>query len=101
MEVTQEEERIGPNYMKLVQRFVYLLAQVGSNSNNNNNDNNNNNNNNDINNNKLYYSSLCRLCGKSSKSVWHIVSKCNSNLAQKEYKKHHDRIELRVQQNSE
>ena len=24
MEVTQEKERIGPNYVKLVQRFVYL-----------------------------------------------------------------------------
>lgn len=26
MEVTQEEERIRPNYFKLVKRFVYLLA---------------------------------------------------------------------------
>ena len=28
MEVTQQEERIGPNCMKLVQRFVYLLPKV-------------------------------------------------------------------------
>ena len=35
MEVTPEEEGIGPNYMKLVQRFVYLLARVGNNNNNN------------------------------------------------------------------
>ena len=34
IEETQEEERIGPNYMKLVQRLVYLLAKVGSNNNN-------------------------------------------------------------------
>ena len=27
---TQEEEKL-PNYMKLVQRFVYLLAEVGNN----------------------------------------------------------------------
>ena len=37
MEVQQEEERIRPNYMKLVQRFVYLLAKVGNNNKNNNN----------------------------------------------------------------
>ena len=37
MEITQEEEKIGPNYMKLVQTFVYLLVVVGKNSNNYNN----------------------------------------------------------------
>ena len=38
---------------------------------------------------------LCRLCGKRLESVWHIVSGC-SNLAQDEYKKHHDKVALRV-----
>ena len=42
MEVTKEEERTGPNYMKLVQRFLYSMAKVGSNNDNNNNNNNNN-----------------------------------------------------------
>ena len=40
MGVTQEEERIGPNYMKLVQRFVYLLPKVGNNNNNSDNNDN-------------------------------------------------------------
>ena len=31
IEVTQEEERIVPNYEKLLKRFVYLLAKVGKN----------------------------------------------------------------------
>ena len=35
MEETQEKERIGPNYMKLVQGFVYLLAKGGYKNNNN------------------------------------------------------------------
>ena len=34
MEVTKEEERTGPNYMKLVRRSVYSLAKVGNNNNN-------------------------------------------------------------------
>ena len=33
MEETQEEERIEPNYMTLVQRFVDLLAKEGKNNN--------------------------------------------------------------------
>ena len=33
MEITQAEESVAPNYMKLVQRSVYLLAKVGNNSN--------------------------------------------------------------------
>ena len=53
IQVTQEGERIGPSYMKLVKRFVHLLAKVGSNikKNNNNNDNNDDNNNSNSNNN--------------------------------------------------
>ena len=35
MEVTKEEERIQPNYVKLEQRFVYLLAKLRNNNNNN------------------------------------------------------------------
>ena len=35
MEETKEEEIIGPNYMKLAQRLVYLLAKVRSNNTNN------------------------------------------------------------------
>ena len=31
--VIQEQERIGPNYMKAVERFAYLLAKEGSNNN--------------------------------------------------------------------
>ena len=31
IEVTQEGERIVPNYEKLLKRFVYLLAKVGKN----------------------------------------------------------------------
>ena len=38
-------------------------------------------------------SPLCRLRGKSSESVWHVVSGC-PNLAQKEYKKRHDKVAL-------
>ena len=38
---------------------------------------------------------MCRLCGKSSESVWYVVTGC-SNLAQKEYKKRHDKVSLRV-----
>ena len=30
MELTQEEESIGPNYMKVVWRFVYLLYNLGN-----------------------------------------------------------------------
>ena len=30
----QEEEKIGPNYLKLVQRLVYLSSKVGNNNNN-------------------------------------------------------------------
>ena len=40
MELTQEEETIGPNYMKVVQRLVYLSI-LGNNNNNNNDDDNN------------------------------------------------------------
>ena len=40
-------------------------------------------------------SPLCRLCGKSLESVWHIASGC-SNLALKEYKKRHDKVAFRV-----
>ena len=40
IDVTQEEERTRPNYVKIVKRFVYLLAKVGNNNNNNNNNNN-------------------------------------------------------------
>ena len=40
-------------------------------------------------------SPLCRLCGKSSENVWHVVSGC-SNLAKKDYKKRHDKVSLRV-----
>ena len=41
MEVTKEEERTGPNYMKLVRRFLYSLAKEGNNNNNDDDDNNN------------------------------------------------------------
>ena len=40
-------------------------------------------------------SPLCRLCGKSSESVWYVVSSC-SNLAQNEYKKRRDKVALRA-----
>ena len=33
IELTQEEESIGPNYMKVVWRFVYLLSNLGNNNN--------------------------------------------------------------------
>ena len=33
MEETKEEERIGPNYMTLVKRFLYLLAKDEKNNN--------------------------------------------------------------------
>ena len=37
----------------------------------------------------------CKLCGKISETMWHIVSGC-ANLAQKEYKKRHDKTALRI-----
>ena len=40
-------------------------------------------------------SCLCKLCGNISETVWHIVSGC-ANLAQKEYKKHHDKTAVGV-----
>ena len=40
-------------------------------------------------------SPLCRLYEKSSEIAWHVVSGC-SNIAQKEYKKRHDKVALRV-----
>ena len=36
IEKTHKEERIESNYIKLVKRFVYILAKVGNNNNNNN-----------------------------------------------------------------
>ena len=39
--------------------------------------------------------SLCRLCGKSWETVGHLTSGCKL-LAQKEYKRRHDRMGLRV-----
>ena len=38
---------------------------------------------------------LCRLCGESTETVWHIVSGCKK-LAQNEYRKRHDKVALRV-----
>ena len=38
---------------------------------------------------------LCRLCGESTETVWHIVSGCKK-LAQNAYRKRHDKVALRV-----
>ena len=38
---------------------------------------------------------LCRLCGNSTETVRHIISGCK-RLAQREYKKRHDKVALRV-----
>ena len=38
---------------------------------------------------------LCTLCGESTETVWHIVSGCRK-LAQREYRKCHDKVALRV-----
>ena len=38
---------------------------------------------------------LCRLCGESTETVWHIVSGCKK-FAQNEYRKRHDKVALRV-----
>ena len=38
---------------------------------------------------------LCRLCGDCSETVRHIVSGCKK-LAQREYRKRHDKVALRV-----
>ena len=38
---------------------------------------------------------LCRVCGKYGESVGHLASSC-SGLAQREYKRRHDRMGLRV-----
>ena len=38
---------------------------------------------------------LCRLCGNSTETVRHIISGCK-RLAQREYKKSHDKVALRV-----
>lgn len=40
-------------------------------------------------------SPLCRVCGKESESVDHLVSVCES-LAKREYRRRHDRMGLRV-----
>ena len=40
-------------------------------------------------------SPLCRVCGVGSESVWHVACGCKV-LAQKEYKRRHDMMELRV-----
>ena len=40
-------------------------------------------------------SPLCRICGEVGESVWHVASGCKC-LAQKEYKRRHDRMGLRV-----
>ena len=40
-------------------------------------------------------SPLCRACSESSESVWHIVSGCKV-LAQKEYRRRHDSMGLRI-----
>ena len=37
----------------------------------------------------------CRVCGKSGESVGHLVAGC-SGLAQREYRRRHDRMGLRV-----
>ena len=39
---------------------------------------------------------LCRLCGDATETVRHIVSGCKK-LAQREYRKRHDKVALRVQ----
>ena len=38
---------------------------------------------------------LCRLCRDSTDTVWHIFSGCRK-LAQREYRKRHDKVALRV-----
>ena len=38
---------------------------------------------------------LCRLCEDATETVRHIVSGCKK-LAQREYRKHHDKVALRV-----
>ena len=73
--------------------------------NDNDNDNNNNNNNNQeqaLRTNLIKYSidktsetPLCRLCGDATETVQHIVSGCKK-LAQREYKKRHNKVALRV-----
>jgi len=40
-------------------------------------------------------SPLCRVCGVESESVWHVACGCKV-LAQKKYKRRHDRMGLRV-----
>ncbi|MEM7264393.1 MAG: reverse transcriptase domain-containing protein [Pseudomonadota bacterium] len=40
-------------------------------------------------------SPLCRVCGEEAESVWHVTSGCKV-LAQKEYRRRHDRMGLRV-----
>ena len=38
---------------------------------------------------------MCRVCGKTVESVGHLASGCGG-LAQREYKRRHDRMDLRV-----
>ncbi|MEM7375718.1 MAG: reverse transcriptase family protein [Bacteroidota bacterium] len=40
-------------------------------------------------------SPLCRVCGEEAESVWHLTSGCKV-LAQREYRRRHDRMGLRV-----
>ena len=40
-------------------------------------------------------SDKCRLCGEKTENVTHIISAC-STLAQKEYKKRHDKVCLNI-----
>lgn len=40
-------------------------------------------------------SPLCRVCGEEAETVWHLTSGCKV-LAQKEYRRRHDRMGLRV-----
>ena len=44
-------------------------------------------------------SPLCRMCGKKRESVCHISSEC-SMLAQKEYKRRHDKLATIIQRNT-
>ena len=45
--------------------------------------------------NKTSETPMCRLCGNSFETVRHIISGCK-RLAQKEYRKRHDKVALRV-----
>ena len=48
-----------------------------------------------LNTNLVYHENKCRLCGTHLKNVLHIVSGC-SMLAQKEYKRRHDKVCLNI-----